>query len=651
VRLQVGLAALLVSVPLFADPSLPALFSDHMVLQSGVPVPVWGWADPGERITVTIGVESRTAAANPQGRWEVRLSPLTAGSPLTMTVRGNKTLTVQDILVGEVWVCSGQSNMQFGMRATTTAKEDIAAANHPEIRLFTVPRESALEPLKDFRSAWKVCTPESVAEFTAVGYHFGRNLHERLNVPVGLIQSSWPGTQAEEWTAQKALDADPDFTPILDRWNQAGPEIHELYRRPVDFDLTFDDFEFVPFEGGSGTQPLDDFDGGAANRFGGEWTNRSRPEDEFTMDRVRPGYGGNGAALRFSGEQRVPDSVQIQSAFGAAGEARDMSRFSGLRFFVRGKGFFRIHVLQQSIRDSDNYTSAILGAPGDWTSVTVRFSELKRGGWGRPASFAPEELTGILIEAIPAAITPPRPPSGLFNAMIAPLAPFAIRGAAWYQGEGNAGRAYQYRKLLPAMIRSWRETWGQDDFPFLIVQLPNFRQRKAEPGEGNWAELREAQLLTHKTVPNTGLVVTIELGEADDVHPRDKREVGRRLALSALGGVYRQERVYSGPIHDSMNVEGNRVRVRFRHTGGGLIVKDGGPLKGFAVAGEDRKFVWAQAKIEGHSVVVWSDAVPRPAAVRYAWADNPECNLYNREGLPASPFRTDDWPGLTREAW
>jgi sialate O-acetylesterase len=259
--------------------------------------------------------------------------------------------------------------------------------------------------------------------------------------------------------------------------------------------------------------------------------------------------------------------------------------------------------------------------------------------------FTPQAITAIMIE--PLTVPALRPPSGMYNGMIAPLLPFAIRGAIWYQGEGNAGRAYQYRKLLPAMIRSWRNAWGEGDFPFLIVQLPNYRERRDQPSESDWAELREAQAMTAASVPHAGMSVNIDLGEAGDVHPREKREVGARLARYALGSIYGMEQVYSGPVYESMRIDGARVRLRFNQMGSGLTARDGDKLRGFAIAGADKKFVWADAAVEGGEVIVSSPAVPKPVAVRYAWADNPDANLANREGLLASPFRTDDWPGIT----
>jgi sialate O-acetylesterase len=457
-------AVLLAATAGLADVKLPAVISDHMVLQQGMKVPIWGWAETGERVRVTLANQDVEAVADIAGRWQVNLKPLEAGGPLRMTVTGDNILVVEDILVGEVWVASGQSNMQMNVGGCINAAKEIEAANYPKIRLFTVPNVTALAPQRDIRGSWSACTPRTVAGFSAVAYFFGRDIHKDLDVPVGLIHTSWGGTVCEAWMSQKALQADPDFKPILDRMEKMG--------------------------------------GGDPNR-----------------------------------------------------------------------------------------------------------------------------------------------PTALYNAMIHPLIPFAMRGIIWYQGESNARRAQQYRKLFPALIADWRKDWGEGDFPFLFVQLANFMAAKPEPTESAWAELRQAQSMT-LSVPKTAQAVTIDIGDAKDIHPKNKQDVGRRLALAAEAVAYGKKVVHSGPVYDSMKIDGSKAVLKFTHCGGGLAAK-GDKLTGFAIAGEDRKFVWADARIDGDSVIVSSEKVPAPVAVRYAWADNPQCNLYNKEGLPASPFRTDDWPGVT----
>ncbi len=490
-----------------ADVRLPAVIGSNMVLQQGKPATIWGWAEPGEKINVSVSwLDMKWAvAADDQGNWSFQMAVPKVGGPYTMTLAGKNVVELKNVLVGEVWVCSGQSNMQMSVRSSNDADREIAAADYPNIRLFSVKRTVAAEPQKDCEGQWSACTAETIPDFSAVAYFFGRYLHKELNIPIGLIHTSWGGTPAEAWTSDEYMKSDADFEPILKRHNDAVaayPEAMRQYKEKL-----------------------------------AQWqqdVEKAKAEGKNPPNRPGEPYG-----------------------------------------------------------------------PGN-----------------------------------------PHNPSGLYNAMIAPLVPFSIQGAIWYQGESNAGRAYQYRKLFPAMIRSWRDSWGQGEFPFLFVQLANFMAVKDQPGDSAWAELREAQTMT-LAMKNTGMAVIIDIGEANDIHPKNKQDVGARLALWALANTYGRGVVHSGPLYKSHRVDGNKVILSFDHVGGGLLAKDGEPLKGFAVAGPDKKFVWAEAKIEGETVVVGSDQVAEPVAVRYAWADNPVCNFYNKEMLPASPFRTDEWPGVT----
>ena len=441
---------------------LPSVIGDNMVLQRGQPVPIWGWADKGEKVTVSAAGQHFTTKAGDDGRWKVTLAKLEVGQPLEMIVKGSSgtTITLKNILVGDVWVCSGQSNMEMGIGAANNAKEEIAAANYPQIRLLMLPKTKARQAAVDVHAAWTPCSPKSVAAngwggFSAAAYYFGRQLHKELHVPIGLIDTSWGGTPIQFWTSRKTLEFNPTLKPL------------------------------------------------------------------------------------------------------AQGES-----------------------------------------------------------------------------------------SCLYNGMIAPLVPFGIRGAIWYQGEANIGQAYLYRTMLPAMIANWRADWGQGDFPFGIVQIAPFRYGNTNPAF--CAELWEAQLLTLKSTPNVGLAVTTDIGNLKDIHPKNKQEVGRRLALWALAKVYRRENmVYSGPIYKSAAVEGNKIRIAFDHVGGGLKTSDGKPLMDFTIAGADQKFVPAVAEIDGDALVVHSDQVAQPVAVRFAWHDDATPNFFNKEGLPASPFRTDKWKLLT----
>jgi sialate O-acetylesterase len=421
-----------------------------------------------------------------------------------LVVTGKNKLSVKDVVVGEVWVCSGQSNMEFKVAGAVNAQEEAAAAKFPMIRMFTVERDAAEQPKDDCKGTWQVCTPESVPGFSAVAFFFGRKLHQTLQVPIGLIHTSWGGTPAEMWTPTDILAADPDFKPFAEAWNK---------------------------------------------------TKADYPKAKENYEKELAAWEPKAAAAKAEGKAppRKPAAPRGETPFGA--------------------------------------------------------------------------------------------PGCLYNAMIAPLLPCTMQGAIWYQGESNASRAREYRKLFPTMILSWRQRWNAE-FPFLYVQLANYNARRVpptgEPEESQWAELREAQLLTLE-LPHTAMAVTIDIGEGNDIHPKNKQEVGRRLALAAEATVYYRETEFSGPLPGGSQEEDGKIRLSFRHAEG-LKAVDGGKLKGFAVAGADRKFVWADTAIEGDHVIVSSPQVPKPVAVRYGWADNPDCNLTNAAGLPASPFRTDEWP-------
>ena len=487
---------------------LPAIVSDHMLLQRDIAPSVWGWAEPGSTVSISLGPQQKSTVAWADGRWQAWLDPMPAGGPFELVIRGDRDVTIHDVLVGDVWVGSGQSNMEWPVNKTVNADAEMAGANFPQMRIFTVPKKVADTPLDDVDAHWELVTPESVGPFSAVAYYFGRELHTRLKVPVGLIHSSWGGTPAEAWTSQRTLGSSIALQPILLNWQKAlldWPQASADYSRKL-----------------------------------AEWEPKAA---EATA-------------------QGLPEPPRPQPPQG----------------------------------------------PGhSWT------------------------------------------PAGLYNGMIAPIVRYTIRGATWYQGESNAQayRSYEYRDLFAAMIADWRVAWNQGSFPFLFVQLANWLPHYADPVESHWAELREAQWLTLRTVPMTGMAVTIDIGDTEDIHPRNKQDVGRRLALEARRVAYGESLVSSGPLYRGMRIEGNRIRIAFDSVGGGLVAKTD-PLAEFAVAGRDGAFVRAEARIDGPTVVVSSAAVPNPIAVRYAWQDNPQVSLYNREGLPASPFRTDDWSELNR---
>jgi sialate O-acetylesterase len=630
-----------------ADPRMPHLFSDHMVLQRDIPVRVWGWADPNESIEVTLaGMSQRTIAAG-DGRWAVTLSPHAAGGPFILEVRGKKTVRLTDIVMGEVWVASGQSNMTYALAGAATGAQAVAKADDPYLRFFTVPKRIAVAPQTDtLPAAWELSTPDTAKGFSAVAYFFARDLRRSLGVPVGVILSAWPGTAGEEWTDPESLRRDPVLQPIAARWDASSADDKAFAATPRAFSLEFDDFELLPADSSAAPTRFSNFDDGSARvSTGGTWAYSWQGSPNATFELRAPGRDGEGFAAKISGTQTGADDSRWEVSLRPDGTPSNLSTYAGLRFWVRGNGSFLFQTLQPTISDWDNYGTGPMKATADWKEVTVLFKNLKQQGWGVQENLTLDKITGFSISTMTDLVDPPRPPSGLYDGMITPLINYRIRGAIWYQGESNTDRAFQYRSLLPAMIRGWRTAWKEQDFPFLIVQLPN-QGHSPEFADSWWAELREAQLFTVRNVPNTGLAVTIDVGEAGNLHPPRKEEIGQRLALWALATTYKNKVAYSGPLYKDMQVLGKEVHINFDFVGGGLqAIRE--TLQGFTIAGADKKFHRATARIEGSSVVVSSPEVDVPVAVRYAWADSPQCNLFNGEGLPASPFRTDDWPGTT----
>ena len=650
------LLVLVLAAVVRAEVHLPAIISDNMVLQRGVKVRIWGTANAGEHVTVTFDKKSVNTVADAKGHWEVWLGPLKPGAPSELTVKGDNVLTVKNVLVGEVWICSGQSNMEWPLANTDNAAETLAQANYNEIRLFTVEKKISTTELDDVQGRWVVTTPEEAAHFSAVGYFFGRELYQHLKTPIGLIHSSWGGTPAEAWTSQQGLLSSPELKPILDRYEKtlnALPATKESYARA----LAKWEEENLYVDRENKGEALGYADPGTSIS---DWTKIDLPQQFETAGLMIDGavwfrrtveipetWSGKDLALNlpaiddfdityFNGTKigstgtETPDSYQVPRKYVVPGSlVRAGKNVIALRVFDRaGEGGFA-RAGDMSVRVKGTDTSQAISLRGPWDYKVELALEPKHVDWGsRP------EATGVSNQ---------NSPSMLYNAMIAPIVPFVIRGAIWYQGESNAGRAYQYRTLFPVMIRDWRRAWGSA-FPFYFVQLANWRPRKDQPAESDWAELREAQFMT-LSEPATGMAVAIDIG-GEDLHPRNKLDVGHRLAAWALAGVHGEKVVPSGPLFDGFSIEGDKVRIKFKY-GAGLKTNDGGPVKGFAIAGSDRKWVWADARIEGQTVVVSSPSIPKPAAVRYAWGDNPAVNLYNKADLPASPFRTDDWPGVT----
>jgi sialate O-acetylesterase len=633
-------------------PFLHPLFSDHAVLQRGIPVPVWGWTKPGEKVTLTCHGQEAVATAEANGRWQAKLGPFEAGGPYTITVVGPESVTVKDVLIGDVWICSGQSNMEMGIGACN-ATNDIASAEFPQMRLLTVPRLVATEPVESAPCHWLPCSPKNVMQglwggFSAAGFYFGRELQRELKIPIGLIHISWGGTLAEAWTSDEGLQPLPDFAAPLKQFKAlAAVAKHGSvdYARQLESWYAAND----PGTAGGWQKPETDTADWKTVRMPQPWEEAGLPDYDgvgwFRREfEVPDAWVGMNLVLRL-GPIDDMDTTWVNGVKVGQNDAYNIDRV----YRVPG-GAVRVgrNVIAIRVLDTGG-AGGLTGKPeqmGIAPAGDKQASPLPLAGeWQMRASAALSKLP-----ALPPRLDPGNPNvvTVLYNGMLAPLLPFAIKGAIWYQGESNAGRAWQYRRLLPAMIADWRARFGVGDFPFYIVQLAAWQPTFPEPRDNEWAELREAQTLTAKNIPNTGLAVAIDIGDAADIHPKDKRDVGRRLALCALAKTYGRTVEYSGPWYKSMTVIGNTIRLSFDHADGGLVAK-GNTLSGFAIAGDDRKFVWGDAVIEGDQVVVSSPKVSNPVAVRYAWDINPVCNLFNRSDLPAVPFRTDEWPLVTQD--
>lgn len=507
-------ALLLLGLPLsgFSELKIPAIIGDHMVLQQKQANPIWGWDDPGTEVTVTLGDQTKKATAGDDGKWTVKLDPLDASfEPGTLTIAGTSKQVIKDVLVGEVWMCSGQSNMGMTVSGDWKHKVETLASNHPNLRLITVPRVGTQELQTDFEGQWEPANETNIPRFSAVGFFFGRYLHEILDVPVGLINNAWGGSAAEAWVRRESLEKDPRFAATME-----------------------------------------------------SWVNR---EKQLQTEEAKTQYEAALAAWKVKAEEA--------KAAGKTPSRAPASPESTLRGNAR--------------------------------------------------------------------------PGNIFAGVVYPTLGYGIKGVIWYQGESNAGRAWEYAKLFPYMIEQWRAEWGQGDFPFYWVQLADFQSETDQPIESSWAELRESQTKT-MSLPNTGEAVIIDLGEANDIHPKNKYDVAARLVRWALARDYGIEGIEpQSPTFQAMTIDGNKATLTFDHVDGALRTVDVNEVRGFAICGEDRKWVWAEASITGKDTIeVRSNEVAAPIAVRYAWSTNPVCNVYSSDGLPMTPFRTDDFRMTTQ---
>ncbi|MCB9276152.1 MAG: sialate O-acetylesterase [Lewinellaceae bacterium] len=624
----------------FSQARLHGLFSSHMVLQRDMPAPIWGWASPGEVVNLDFQGHSLHTKADAEGSWKILLPPTPAGGPYSITVRASNTIVLDDVLFGDVWVCGGQSNMQYTLQMLGYDEPDSARAYNGQLRFINVSVDLDYLPKKDIKGGqWARSTPESIRNLSGVGYFFGQYLQQHLGVPIGLVSSNLGATTIETWMSNEALKAFPQFDAITSQVGRLNKSFAQLDAELKEYRKSWDRDYYLkgpgieqhwerPETDVSGWQEMDipKFweDAGLKDHDGAVWFRKTFDLPEgFSADTFN-------IALNQIDDYDITwvNGVKVGESFGN----RNWRNYFFPASILKPKG----NVLVSRVFD--------IGGQGGFYTAPFWGNPILNGKWKFKAGLKIDART-FPIPTVPNGSFFSHP-SLLYNGSIAPLMPFGIRGVIWYQGESNAlpGRSEEYAGLLPAMIRDWRAHWGLGAFPFLIVQLANYLPEAQQPGESSWAELREAQMKA-LSEPHTAIATAIDIGDANDIHPKNKRDLGQRLGLAARKAAYGEDIVYSGPVFQSCTIEGDKARVSFSSTGSGLSTTDKyGYIRGFAIAGAGRKFYWAQAYIDGNTVVVHSPDVPRPVAVRYAWADNPgPLGLCNKEGLPALPFRTDNW--------
>ncbi|ARK10768.1 sialate O-acetylesterase [Fibrella sp. ES10-3-2-2] len=636
----------LLSLTSFGQVRMARLFTDHVVLQRQKPIPVWGWAKPREAVKVTLAGQTQQAKADANGKWLVRFSPLEAGGPHTLAATAKSgSASASDVLVGEVWLCSGQSNMEWTVKQTDHFAKEKKNANFPQIRHLRVDHELALTPQQDLKAGpWQLASAETVGDFTAIGFFFARELTQKLNnIPIGLVHSSWGGSQVEGWISKESMLSNDELRGYAQTmpttWQAADSLIDVKLRKnlqvPANLTAT-DEAKYL--------DPGYTFAGWRKSDAIGQW--------EWKDMR---GFMGQGYMAKIV---TLPDEMATEQTTLALAE-----NDSPTQVYINGKlvadgtvqGVRKISVPAGTWQAGENKVVMKLGnmVNPNWYGVGLKGSAadlyvedpLQRislgGEWRLMPSFAGKHEYKRFMNNVGMSI---------YNAMIAPLEPMAMRGVLWYQGESNAGRSYQYRQSFPLLITDWRKKFGQE-MSFYFVQLANYGANNSSNQGSGWAELREAQTMT-LSLPKTGMAVITDIGNPKDIHPTNKQDVGHRLALNALKFDYGQDVNYSSPLYEGVKFEGGKAIVSFKHTGGGLVAKDKyGYLKGFEVAGDDKVFHFATAEIHGNTVILSHPNVSKPVAVRYAWADSPDdANLFSADGLPANSFRTDTWPGVTAQA-
>lgn len=632
----------------FADVKLPKLISDGIVLQRDANIPVWGWAAANEKITVTFNGKKYKTQATAAGDWRVTLPKMKAGGPYTMTIAGKNTVEVKDILIGDVWLCAGQSNMvhQLDIHDVTYADE-IKNANYPDIRHFKIPTTTSISgPQQDLAGGdWQKAVGEAVRPFSAVAYFFAKKIYEKYRIPIGLINASVGGTPIEAWTPAEGFKNFPDIikiiaenkdTAFVNSQTRNRPPVNRTPPPPSDKGLTGDKpwyaVDFIPKEWRSINIPGYWEDQGVKDLNGVVW---------YRRDIELPQTMASKAATVFLGRIVDADELYINGTkVGNTTYQYPQRRYDvPANLLKAGNNVFVIRVT------NNNGKGGFVPDKPYYIFTNKDTVDLK-GYWQYKVGevFAPVDFSAFARnnnEPRPRRINPQNEPGSLYNAMIAPYKQLPMKGILWYQGESNTGQPKVYEDYMHALVNGWRAVFNAPNIPVIYAQLPNFMEVSYSPTESNWATLRESQLKA-LSIPNTAMTVNIDLGEWNDIHPDNKKDVGERMALAGLKLAYGEDLVYSGPLYKDHIIEGNKIIISFNHVGSGLVTDDGEPLSEFAIAGEDKKFVWANAKIEGDRVVVWSDQVPKPKYLRYAWADNPDNpNLYNKEGLPASPFRIE----------
>lgn len=628
-RLSLSAFLLMTSLSLFGQElRLPIIFNDHMVLQRDMEVRFWGWGNPGEKVEIVAGKSTADGVVNNDGSWEVFLPKQTAGGPHTISVISEKTISFEDVYFGDVWVAGGQSNMEWKLNwVVENWEEEVKNSDNPEIRFFEVPNTTSYKPETRIPGGeWKIANPDNSPEFSAVAWYFAKLNHSEKGVPVGIVDSNWGGTPAEAWTPAERLLSTPGYEKAAsdivssDRnWEEEfvnNDRLNELKYQRVNDESDFYSYNAHLFETDDSewkeidipnSNPLTDF----------VWL-RKTFDLESTSD-AKLSFGNPGKfTVAFINGNPVYRKVWSDDP-----KIIDIDK----NLLRKGKNVLTV----RTVEDWDNRT--FFGAENElWIETRDNKISLE-GKW---------KFSNTIEPPMPKAQNYSWMPSFLYNAMIHPIAGYSIKGAIWYQGESNAGAHQYYNVLFESMIEEWRKSWNQGSFPFLFVQLANFMQKKNQPTDTDWARLRESQTQS-LSVESTGMATIIDIGDADDIHPRNKHDVGYRLWQAAKKVAYGEDVIYSGPSYRSHKVKGNTIELEFDQVGEGLITKNSEKILGFTIAGDDQKFYWATAVIEGDRVIVSSDKVTSPVAVRYAWADNPDVSLYNKEGLPTVPFRTDNW--------